>query len=76
MSYLVCVVAPKRGPVAGTYISKEVTGGALVMPPRSEADKDSGVAVTKVIKKCEKTHFIKKPVSAAAPEMMKHFLSS
>lgn len=33
-------------------------------------------AVTKVIKKCEKTHLIKEPVSAAAPEMMKHFPSS
>lgn len=62
---------------AHTSVEKsKVTGGALFMPPRTEADKESGVAVTKVIKKCEKTHFIKKPVSAAAPEMMKHFLSS
>ncbi len=46
------------------------------MPPRTEADKERGAAVTEVIKKCEKTRFIKEPVSAVAPEMMKHFSSS
>lgn len=56
-------------PDAGAVEKSRSTGGVLCPLLRRERG-------TKVINKCEKMHFIRGPVRAAAPEMMKHFLSS
>lgn len=65
MSHFIYVVVPGREPVAGTYIIREVQSywQWIIHAAQNRGGEKREVAVTKVIKKCEKTHFIKESVS-------------